>query len=87
MVADPSAWGPFIYSGIEAVGIGFSLQVFGQSNVDPALASLILSLEAFFALLVVMIFLGERLSGREWLGRVVMLAAVILLQLKGQQKN
>jgi len=85
LVSDPSAWGPLLYSGVVAVGIGFTLQVFGQSKVDPALSSLILSLEAVFALLGGMIFLGERLSGREWLGCAVMLAAVILVQLKGQQ--
>ncbi|NLV52199.1 MAG: DMT family transporter [Bacteroidales bacterium] len=80
-------WGPLFYSGIVAFGIGFTLQVFGQSKVDPALASLILSLEAVFAILGGMILLGERLSGSEWLGCVVMLAAVILVQLKGQQQK
>lgn len=81
------AWGPLLYSGIVAVGIGFTLQVFGQSKVDPALASLIMSLEAVFALLGGMLFLEERLSGREWLGCLVMLGAVILVQLKGQQRK
>ena len=70
-----------------AVGIGLTLQVFGQSKVDPAFASLILSLEAGIDLLGRMIFLGERLSCSEWLGCVVMLAAVILVQLKGQQQK
>lgn len=87
LVANPSAWGPLLYSGVVAVGIGFTLQVFGQSKVDPALASLIMSLEAVFALLGGMLFLGERLNGREWLGSAVMLAAVILVQLKGQQQK
>ena len=87
LVSNPSAWGPLLYSGVVAVGIGFTLQVFGQSKVDSALASLIMSLEAVFALLGGMIFLGERLSGREWLGSVVLLAAVILVQLKGQQQK
>jgi drug/metabolite transporter (DMT)-like permease len=87
LASDPSAWGPLVYSGAVAVGIGFTLQVFGQSKVDPALASLIMSLEAVFALLGGMIFLGERLNSREWLGSIVMLAAVILVQLKGQQQK
>ncbi len=87
LVTYPSAWWSLLYSGIVAVGIGFTLQVLGQSKVDPALASLILSLEAVFALLGGMVFLGERLSGREWLGCAVMLAAVILVQLKGQQQK
>lgn len=84
---DRSAWAPLLYSGVVAVGIGFTLQVFGQARVDSALASLIMSLEAVFALLGGMIFLGERLSGREWLGCGVMMAAVILVQLKGQQQK
>jgi len=44
-----------------------------------------MSLEAVFALFGGMLFLGERLSGREWWGCVIMLAAVVLVQLKGQQ--
>jgi len=86
-VVNPSAVSPLIFSGVIAVGIGFTLQVFGQSKVDPALASLIMSLEAVFALFGGMLFLGERLSGREWLGCVVMLAAVFVVQLKGQQRK
>ncbi len=84
---NPSAVAPLLYSGIVAVGIGFTLQVFGQSKLDPALASLIMSLEAVFALFGGMLFLGERLSPREWLGCAVMLAAVFLVQLKGQQQK
>ncbi|MDD4577237.1 MAG: DMT family transporter, partial [Anaerolineaceae bacterium] len=87
MVADLAGWGPLLYSGVFAVGVGFTLQVVGQSKVDPALASLILGLEAVFALFGGMLFLGERLSGREWWGCGLMLAAVVLVQLKGQQRK
>lgn len=85
LVPDPAGWGPLFYSGVVAVGIGFTLQVIGQNKVAPTLASLILSLEAVFALLGGTFFLGERLSSREWLGCGLMLAAVILVQIKGQQ--
>lgn len=87
MIKDPSAWLPLLYSGVVVVGIAFTLQVYGQSKVDPALASLIMGLEAVFALIAGMIFLGERLTGRELLGSGLMLAAVILVQLKGQQNK
>jgi len=87
LVSDPSAWWPLLYSGVVAVGIGFTLQVLGQSKVNPALASLIMGLESVFALLGGTLFLGERLSGREWLGCAVMLVAVILVQVKGQQQK
>ena len=84
---DGIAWGPILYSGIIVVAIGFTLQVFGQSKVNPTLASLIMSLEAVFALLSGMLVLGERLTVREWLGGLLMMAAVILVQVKGQQQK
>ncbi len=87
MIKDPSAWLPLLYSGVVVVGIAFTLQVFGQSKVDPTLASLIMGLEAVFALIAGMIFLDERLTGREFLGSALLLAAVFLVQLKGQQKK
>jgi drug/metabolite transporter (DMT)-like permease len=33
------------------------------------------------------LFLGERLSNKEWWGCLIMLAAVILVQVKGQQQK
>ena len=87
LFTDSIAWGPILYSGIIVVGIGFTLQVFGQSKVNPTLASLIMSLEAVFALLSGMLVLGERLTVREWLGGLLMMAAVILVQVKGQQQK
>ena len=87
MIKDHSAWLPLLYSGVVVVGIAFTLQVIGQSKVDPTLASLIMGLEAVFALIFGMIFLGERLTGREFLGSALLLAAVFLVQSKGQQKK
>ncbi len=87
LIKNSSAILPLVYSGVVAVGIAFTLQVFGQRRVNPALASLIMGLEAVFAVIGGMAFLGERLTAREWLGCAIMLAAVLLVQLKGQQKK
>ena len=87
LISDSSAVAPLLYSGIMSVGVAFTLQVFGQRRVDPTLASLIMGLEAVFALIGGMLFLDERLSAREWLGSAIMLGAVLLVQLKGQQKK
>ncbi len=87
LIKNSSAILPLVYSGVVAVGIAFTLQVFGQRRVNPALASLIMGLEAVFAVIGGMLFLGERLAPREWLGCGIMLAAVLLVQLKGQQKK
>ena len=57
------------------------LQILGQKNVNPAVASLILSLESCFSVLAGWIILGERLSFRESLGCILMFLAIILAQL------
>ena len=57
--------------------VGYTLQMAGQKYTDPALASLIMSLEAVFSALTAWVLLQERMSGREVLGSVALFAAVI----------
>ena len=74
---------PYIlYVGIFSSGIAYTLQIVAQKEGDPVLVSLLLSLEAFFAVVTGALILHERLSGRELLGCALMMAAVILSQLK-----
>lgn len=77
-----SALPPILYSGIVVSGVGFTLQVLGQKSVQASVAALILSLEAVFAVLTGMLLLNERMTPREELGAVIMLAAVLLAQWK-----
>lgn len=72
---------PLLYAAIMSSGIGYTLQIVGQKEADPTLASLILSLESVFAVLAGWVLLGEVLSARELLGCVLMFAAIILSQL------
>lgn len=72
---------PILYTGIIVVGIGFTLQIFGQSGVDPSMAAIMLSLESVFAVLAGMAILGESMTMKEVIGCVVMFVAVILTQL------
>lgn len=74
--------GPILFAGIVVVGLAYTLQIFGQRNVPPALASMILSFEAVFAVLSGMLFLNETMTLKETLGCVVMFIAIILSQLK-----
>jgi drug/metabolite transporter (DMT)-like permease len=70
-----------LYAGIASTGIGFTLQAVGQKYANPSEAAIIMSLEAVFSVIGGMIILGEKMSGREILGCVLMFAAVILAQL------
>lgn len=72
----------FLYMGICSCGIAYTFQIVGQKNTNPTAASLIMSLEASFSLIFGMIFLGERLTAREWIGIALMVIAIVLTETK-----
>lgn len=76
-----AAWMPILYAGVMSSGVAYTLQILGQKNADPAVASLLLSLESVFSVLAGWVLLGQRLSGKELFGCALMFAAIILAQL------
>ncbi len=78
-------YAPLLYAGVMSCGVGYTLQIIGQKNVNPAIASLILSLESCFSVLAGWLILGEKLSVREFAGCVLMFVAIILAQLPEKQ--
>ena len=80
-------WMPLLYAGVLSCGVAYTLQIIGQKNVHPAIASLILSLESCFSVLAGWIVLGERLSAKESIGCVLMFAAIILAQLPERRRG
>ena len=76
-----SAAVPILYCGILSGAVGYTLQIVGQRDVNPTIASLLMCLESVFAVLTGVILLGERMTGREAAGCVLMFTAVILAQL------
>ena len=75
------AWGAILYAGVMSCGVAYTLQIVGQKNMDPTVASLILSLESCISVLAGWIILGQKLSMREIIGCVVMFKAIVLAQL------
>ena len=79
---------PIAYAGIFSCGVGYTLQIIGQKGVNPTLASLILSLESCISVLAGWVILGQRLSGRELIGCLIMFAAIVFAQLgQGEGKT
>lgn len=74
-------WFTLFFAGVFSCGIAYTLQIIGQKNVNPAVASLLLSLESCFSVFAGWIVLGERLSLRETAGCGLMFLAIILAQL------
>lgn len=72
---------PMLYAGILSGAVGYTLQIVGQKETDPTVASLIMCLESVFAVIFGALLVGERMTGRETGGCCLMFAAVILAQL------
>lgn len=72
---------PILYCGIFSSGIGYTLQIISQKGGNPTIISLLMSLESVFSVVASAIILHQILTGREYLGCVLMLAAVILAQI------
>ena len=81
------AWLPIAYAGIMSCGVAYTLQIIGQKNMNPTVASLILSLESVISVLAGWVILHQALSARELVGCVIMFAAIILAQLPGKEKR
>ncbi len=76
-----AAWKPILYAGVLSSGAGYTLQIVGQKDMNPTVASLILSLESVVSVLAGMLLLNQHLTSREILGCILMSAAIILAQL------
>ncbi len=81
------AWGPLLYTGVLSSGVAYTLQIVGQQNVDPTVASLLMSLESVFAALSGWVVLGQPLSLRETMGCILVFGAVVLAQLPEKRKD
>lgn len=69
-----------LYAGIFSCGIAYTLQIVAQKDSHSTVASLIMGLEAVFAVVGGAIILNERFSLKEILGSLIMLAAVFYVQ-------
>ena len=83
LLLNPALIGAVVYTAVFSVGIGYTLQVWGQRYTPPTDAALILSLEAVFALLSGWLFLSETLSGIQITGCALILGGVLLTQFRG----
>lgn len=69
-----------LYTGVVSSGVGYTLQILGQKHTEPTTATLLMSLESVFAALAGWLLLNEVMTGKEFLGCVLVFAAVILAQ-------
>ncbi len=75
------AWIPILYAGVFSCGVAYTLQIIGQRNVHPTVASLLLSLESAFAAISGWLILGQTMNTKQITGCALIFAAIVLAQL------
>jgi drug/metabolite transporter (DMT)-like permease len=75
-----SAGFEIFYAGVMSSGVAYTLQMAGQRYAEPAVASIVMSLESVFAALAGWVLLNEHLNTTELMGCGLVFAAVILAQ-------
>ncbi|MEG1044073.1 MAG: DMT family transporter [Oscillospiraceae bacterium] len=85
-----SSWIPLLYVGVLSTALGYTFQIIGQKHTDPTIASLLLSLESVFAVIMGWLILGETLTMQEFFGCALVFVSVISAQIpidKFKKKN
>ncbi len=75
------AWPHVAYAGCVSAGVAFTLQTIGQRWTTAPQAAIFLSSEAVFAALLGALLLGERIAPVGYLGCVLILAAMLVVEL------
>lgn len=78
---------PLLYVGVMSSGVAYTLQILGQKDADPTIASLIMSLESAVSVLGGWLILHQKLSGKELFGCLLMFIAVIGVQVFGTKEQ
>ena len=73
---------PILYGGLMSVGVAYTLQVIAQQQAHPSHAAIILSTESLFAAMGGIILLNEPCTFRIVVGGSLMLAGVIVSQIR-----
>ena len=82
-----AAFPAILYCGIVSNGIAYTLQIVGQRGVNPAGASIVLSLESAFGALAGVLFLGERMTAQAFTGCALMFTATMIAVIPGRRKR
>lgn len=90
-----SAKYPILYAGLMSTGVAYTLQVIGQKNAEPTIASIVLSTESVFAAVGEAVFFGFIMTGYEYtkmtlqgyIGCAVMFIGIVIAQLNFKKQK
>jgi probable blue pigment (indigoidine) exporter len=81
----PTAWASALIAGVFYYAVAFCFYINGLRRVRPAVAGMFLNLIPLFGLAASRVLLDERLSGRQWLGAVLIVVALLAIA-RGQSR-
>jgi drug/metabolite transporter (DMT)-like permease len=80
-------WLMLLITGVLGTGVAYTLQVIAQETVTATRAVVILAGEAVSAAAISYVWLGERLEAHQWLGALLVLAAMALSELSARRRD
>jgi drug/metabolite transporter (DMT)-like permease len=81
-LSNQAAIGALLYVGVMSSCVAYTLQIVGQKRAKSApVATLIMSLEAVFALLAGIIFLQEPVIDNQWIGMTLIFLGILIVNL------
>ena len=87
---------PIMYAGIMSAGVAYTLQVLGQKNADPTVATMVLSTESVFSAVGEAVFFGLIMTGYAdytpldpigYSGCVIMFIGILISQIQFKRKR
>ena len=78
---------PLLYCGLASVGVAYTLQIISQKYSEPTFAAIVFSLESVFSAIGGALILGEKMSGRGYIGCVLIFSGIIISQLNPRKKK
>ena len=76
-----SVWHLLVVTGVLGSGVAYTLQVMAQREVGAGRAVIILAGESVAAAIFSAVWIGERLAVHQWIGAVIVLAAMTISEL------
>ena len=81
-----SIWHLLIVTGVLGSGVAFTLQVVAQRDIDAARAVVILAGESISAAVFAAFWLDERLLAHQWVGAILVLAAMTISEFGARRR-
>lgn len=84
---EPAALVAILYAGVLSSGVAYTLQIIAQKDLNPTVASLIMSLESCVSVIAGWIILNQKMNERQIAGCVIMFAAIVLAQIPAPKRR